>query len=97
MGVGSLDDLDLPGARGRDRAFHFRSLIAGIGENRLDEGEPASRLTQHVARAVAILHSVGMNDDAQEKAERVDEDMTLAAVNLLARVKPLRVQSRAPF
>ena len=40
---------------------------------------------------------LGMNDDAQEKAERVDKNVALAADDLLARVIALRVQSRAPF
>jgi hypothetical protein len=48
-------------------------------------------------RAVAVLHAVGMNDDAQQKPERVDEDVAFAAGDFLTRVIPLRVQSRAPF
>jgi hypothetical protein len=31
----------------------------------LDEWEAAPRLAENIARAVAILHAVGMNDDAQ--------------------------------
>jgi hypothetical protein len=38
-----------------------------------------------------------MNDDAQEKAERIDEDVPLAARDLLACIKALRVECRAPF
>jgi hypothetical protein len=38
-----------------------------------------------------------MNDDVQEKAERIDEDVPLAARDLLARIKALRVERGAPF
>lgn len=97
MHIGSLDDDDPPSARGRNRLRHLWSLIAGIGEDRFDEWEAPSRLTQNVARAVAILYAVGMNDDAQQKPERIDEDVAFAASDFLARIISLRVQSRAPF
>jgi hypothetical protein len=38
-----------------------------------------------------------MNNDAQQEAERVDEDVALAARDPLARIKALRVERRAPF
>ena len=97
MRIGSLDDDDPPGPRGRDRLRHLWPLIAGVGEDRFDEWEAPPRLTQNIARAVAILHAVGMNDDAQQKPERVDEDVAFAAGDFLARIISLRVQSRAPF
>jgi hypothetical protein len=51
-------------------------LIAGIGEDALDEGKQATvSLVEDQSRAVAILDVGGMNDDLQEKAERVDENM----------------------
>jgi hypothetical protein len=97
MHIGSLDDDDPPSPRGRDRLRHLGPLIAGIGEDRFDEREAPPRLTQNIARAVAILQAVGMNDDAQQKPERVDEDVAFAAGDFLARIISLRVQSRAPF
>ena len=83
MRIGSLDDDDPPGPRGRDRLRHLWPLIAGIGEDRFDEREAPPRLTQNIARAVAILHAVGMNDDAQQKPERVDETWRLRPVTFL--------------
>jgi hypothetical protein len=38
-----------------------------------------------------------MDDDVQQKAERIDQDMALAPGDLLARIKPLRVKREAPF
>jgi len=97
MRVGALDDLDLPAARIGNRLCGLGPLIAGVGEDALDEGEAAACLAQHRAHAIAILNVGGMHDDAQEQAERVDEDMPLAAGDLLARVIALRVERRAPF
>lgn len=97
MRIGSLDDLESPGSRARDGLLHLRSLITRIGEDCLDEREALPRLAQDVARAVAVLDAVGVNDHAQQKAERVDEDVTLASNDLLPRVITLRVQARAPF
>ena len=94
----ALDDLDhpMPGAGSRSRDAW--PLIAGIGEDVLDEGEEAARTSiENQPRAVAVLNIAGMNDDVQQKAERIDQDMALAPGDLLARIKPLRVKRRAPF
>jgi len=40
---------------------------------------------------LAILNVGGMDDDVQQKAEPVDNDVALAPNDLLARIKPLRV------
>jgi len=92
------DDFDDPTPGARGRFCHAWSLIPGIGEDALDEREEAARaLIEHQPRAVAILHIGGMHDDVQEQAERIDENVPLAARNLLARIKALRVECRAPF
>ena len=98
MQLVALDDLEHPttgpgcGLRGA------RSLIAGIGEDALDEGEEAAGAPiENQARRVAVLNVGGMNDDVQQEAERVDQDMALAPGDLLARIKPLRVKRAAPF
>ena len=98
MQLVALDDLQRPGAGVCDRRGDPPSLIAGIGEDALDEGEEAARaLVEDKPRAVAILHIGRMDDDVQQEAERVNEDMALAARDLLARVIALRVERGAPF
>jgi hypothetical protein len=94
----ALDDFEPPGAGLGDSGGGVRSLVAGIGEDALDEGEPAAGAPiENQPRAVAILDIGGMDHDVQEKAERVDENMPLAARDLLARIKALRVDRGAPF
>jgi len=74
------------------------SLIAGIGEDALDEGEEAAGASiDNQSRPVAVLNVGGMDDDVQQEAERIDQDMALAPGDLLARIKPLRVKRGAPF
>lgn len=95
--LAALDDLQRPAAGLGDNPGHLRPLIAGVGEDALDEGEQAPRRLQQIAGAVAILHVAGMDSHAQEQAERVDENVALAPRDLLARIVALRVKLRPPF
>ena len=98
MQLVALDDLQLPGAGFGEGCEDLWSLVAGVGEDAFDEGEQAARAPiEDQSCAVAILHIGGMDDDVQQEAERVDEDMPLASRNLLARIEALRVERGAPF
>lgn len=94
----ALDDFQFPATRLGDDGRRLRSLIAGIGEDALDKGKQAAGApVEHPSGAIAILDVGGMDDNVQEQAERVDQDVALAAGNFLARIKPLRVHRGAPF
>ena len=94
----AFDDLQPPGAGPGDGVSGLGSLVAGIGEDAFDEREQASRAPVEDERGtIAILHVGRMNDDVQQEAERVDENMPLAARDLLARIEALRVERGAPF
>lgn len=97
MPIGALDDLQLPGAGAGDGRRHFRPLVAAVGEDALDKRELTTGPAQQLDRAVAILHVGGMDHDVQEQTERIDEDVPLAAGDLLARVIALRIDRRPPF
>ena len=97
MEVRAFDDFDLPASRGCNRLRHFRSLISCIGEYFFDEWKAPPHAPQQVARAVAVLNVGGQNAHAEQETERVDENVTLAARNLLARIETLRINRRAPF
>ena len=94
----ALDDLEHPTAGPGSRSRGAGSLIAGIGEDALDEGEEAAGAPiENQPRPVAVLNIGGMNDDVQQEAERIDQDMAIAPGDLLARIIPLRVKRAAPF
>ncbi len=94
----ALDDFDDPRSRLGGGLCHARPLIAGIGEDTFDEREEAARASiENQPRAIAVLNVGGMNDDAQQEAERIDEDVALATRDLLARIIALRVERGTPF
>jgi len=94
----ALDDLQRPGASPGDGGSGLGSLVAGIGEDAFDEREQTARApVEDEQGTIAILHVGRMNDDVQQEAERVDENMPLAARDLLARIEALRVERGAPF
>ena len=98
MQLVALDDFQFPATRLGDDGRRLRSLIASIGEDALDEGKQVARApVEHPSGAIAILDVGGMNDDIQEQPERVDQDVPLAARDLLARVIALRIDRRPPF
>jgi hypothetical protein len=94
----ALDDLQGPGAGLGDGGSGFGSLVAGVGEDALDERKQTARAPIEDERgAIAILHVGRVNDDVQQEAQRVDENMPFAACNLLARIEALRIERGAPF
>lgn len=94
----ALDDLDHPMAGAGSGPCDAWSLVAGIGEDALDEGEQAAGASiENQPGPVAVLNVGGMDDDVQQETERVDKDMALAPDDLLARIIPLRVKRGAPF
>ena len=97
MSIAALDDLQAPAAGLGDDFGHLRPLVAGVGEDALDERKGSPCRAQQVARAVAILHVGRVDGDAQQEAKRIDEDVPLAAGDLLARIETLRVERGAPF
>ena len=94
----ALDDLELPVAALCDGRGRFGALIAGIGKDALDEREAAARAPVENERGpIAVLNVGRMDDDIQQEAECIDEDVPLAARDLLPRIKALRVERGTPF
>lgn len=85
--VRPLDDLHRKLADLLQGAPQFRPCIATIGK---DMAQPRPALEygfQDGRRAVAVLDVGGVNDDADQQAQRVDDDVPLAALDLLAGVE----------
>ena len=98
MSLTALDDLKRPASGVSDRGCGPGALISGIGEDALDEREEAPRACiEDQSRAVAILQIGWMDDDVQQEAERVDQDVPLAAVTFLPASKPCGSSARPPF
>ena len=97
MLVAAADDLHLPRPGSLHGSRHLRPLIAGVADDPLDEGELPACLAQQRFGAVAVLHIGRMHDHTQQQAERVSQDMALAAKGLLARVVAGWVERRPPF
>ena len=96
--VGALNDVDHPGAGFRRGLSGFRTLVAAVGIDAFDERKQAARTSIEDQRnAITVLDVGGMNRNAQQEAERVDQDVPLAARNLLACIIALRVERRPPF
>ena len=97
MGIAALDDLQAPEAGRGDQLGHLWPLVAGVGKDAFDERKGSPRGAQQVTRAIAILNVGRVDGDAQQQAQRIDEDVALATSDFLARIKTLRVDRGAPF
>ena len=98
MQLVALDDLDGPAAAGGCGKCGARPLVTGIGEDAQNERpQSACLLVQHEARTVAVLNVGGVNGHAQQETERIDENVSLAARDLLGRVIALRIERIPPF
>ena len=97
MEIGSLDDLEFPGTGLGDGIGRLLPLIATIGEDALDEREQASRSTQQWNGSVAILDIAGSDEDVQQEAEGIDQNVAPAAQRLLPGIIARRVERGPPF
>jgi hypothetical protein len=73
------------------------SLIAAIGEQLLQKREIPEQCAQNENAAVSVLDVGGMNDRMKQQAYRVDKNMPLLAVDLLARIIAVRINTAPPF
>lgn len=80
----ALDDLQPPVAGPRGHRCHNRPLVAAIGEDHLDEREQPASSPEQFLRPIAVLHIGRVNHDAQHQSERINQDVPLAAGDLLA-------------
>ena len=96
--VQALDDLDDPGTGLFRRLGGLRALITAVGIDASDERkQPARSTVEYLCDAVAVLDVGGMDDDVQQQAERIDQDVALATGDFLPGIVALGVERRPPF
>ena len=95
--IAALHDLERPTAGAGDERSHLGSGVAAIGDDALDEREPSPRLPQQGLGAVAVLDVGGVDVDVQQQALRVDENVALAAEDLLPRIEAGWPERAPPF
>lgn len=96
-GVRALDDLDRPGAELDQRGLE---LFAGIGAVGKDVTQPWIELadrSEDLDGTVPILDVGLVHLQADEVAVGIGDDVALATLDLLARIKALRVERSPPF
>lgn len=82
--IGPLDDLDGRSIHVLQGVFQLVASIAAVGEQMSERGEALHGVGDDTWRAIAILNVGGVRDRAQHIAFGIGEDMTLAALDLLA-------------
>jgi len=90
--IGALDDLDVHAAQnGSECALESSALITAIGIELQKEGVEAEQGGHHELAAIAVLNVGGMHDGVHQEALRVDENVPLLALDLLARIVAMRI------
>jgi len=94
--VGALDDLQPHGLIGE---FHSELLprVGAVGKNVRDEGEQPPRPSDESGGTVAILHARWDHTDAEQKPDRINDQIALNALDLLSRVISDRIGITPPF
>ena len=72
--------------RGGLGPFHQLAGIPAVGPHQADRRERLAHRVEHRTGAVAVLDARGRDEHDQQQPDRVDDHMTLAAIDLLARV-----------
>ena len=74
-----------------------RASVGAVRDDLLDEGKQAPNHPQHHDSAVTVLNIGRMNLRPQHHAKRIDRDVPLAPLDLLARVISGRIDAEPPF
>src|SRR5271166_996013 len=97
-GIRPLDDLDRKLRHHlRQGLAKLRPLIAAIGEELLQKRIEAEQGRENQHPAVAVLDIGGVNQDVDQQALGIDQDMSLLAADFLARIIPLGINAAPPF
>ena len=77
-------------------ALELRPSIAAVGKEPGQERKGAEQGRHQHRAAVAVLDVGGVDDRMHQQALRIDEDVPLLALDLLARIVTRRINRRPP-
>jgi len=96
--VRAPDDLSFEVGQGFCECLvEMRSLVAGIGEELLQERIHSEQGSKQQNATVAILDIGAMNDGMEQQTQRIYENVALLAFDLLARIIAMRIDAGPPF
>jgi hypothetical protein len=75
----------------------FWSFVSAIDEQRLQKWKHAEQCGHDESASIAILDVGRMNDGVEQQAYCIDKNVPLLALDLLARIVPVRINARPPF
>ena len=75
----------------------FWSFISAIDEQLLQKREYPEQCRHDESASIAILDIGRMNNGVEQQAYCVDKNVPLLALDLLARIVPVRINARPPF
>ena len=77
--------------------MEFRSLIAAVGKQLLQERIHPEQSGKKQDTAVAILDIGGVNDGVEQQTQRIYKKVALLAFDPLARIIAMRIDTGPPF
>jgi len=96
--IRALDDFEVDAREDfLHRALELASLIAAVGVKFEKKWIESEQGRNDQGAAVAILNVGSVDDGVHQQALRIDENMPLLALDLLARVVARRIDRRSPF
>ena len=96
--IRAFDDLDCKAAYRCDgTVVENRPRVGTVSEQLAQERELPEQSRQQQDTAVAVLNIGGSHQRVQYQAQRVDQDVTLLALDQFAGIKAVRVDAGAPF
>ena len=96
--IGALDDVSVDvGQDFRECLLEMRSLVAGVGEEFLQERIHSEQSGEQQNAAVTVLDIGRMNDGMEQQTQCVYENMALLALDLFARIIAMRIDVGPSF
>ena len=96
--IGAFDDFRFELRQdSRERLLKFWPLIAAVGKQLFQERIHPEQSGKQQDAAVAILDIGGVNDGVEQQAQCIYENVALLALDLLARIIAMRIDTGPPF